>query len=316
MARLRARDTADAAAESRSRSRDLRHRGSGEAEARCRLKVQSVPRPGEKPQIFETVEPLAEARPAWNAMRPWQDEAHALGSAIARPGSTASHAISKPAMRWCSSARNSSPTEHQDNWDFRVLTAVDRINDNNLTRVTWKRGLGSSRRSPIRRKIRRCMRCANGRRRSGTTRRSGAPCRLRSDPVSSDSEATRPRANGRLMLSPSSAAGRPAAISISKVRSIGPMCKRRRRGVAGSTRQGRVQLRQRTGSREGPTSICIGSKTLTEVSRAEFALSGKVTRLTLPGELRRPRSSSHVRETAVYAQSEPLPWLSGRYAHR
>src|SRR5207253_10599578 len=35
------------------------------------LKVQSVPGPGETPQTFETVEPLADARPAWNAMRPW-----------------------------------------------------------------------------------------------------------------------------------------------------------------------------------------------------------------------------------------------------
>lgn len=38
------------------------------------LKVQSVPGPGEKPQIFEIVEPLPEARPAWNVMRPWMWE--------------------------------------------------------------------------------------------------------------------------------------------------------------------------------------------------------------------------------------------------
>ena len=35
------------------------------------LKVQSVPGPGEKPQTFETVEAVAEARSAWNAVRPW-----------------------------------------------------------------------------------------------------------------------------------------------------------------------------------------------------------------------------------------------------
>ena len=34
------------------------------------LKVQSVPGPDEKPQVFETVEPI-DARPEWNAMRPW-----------------------------------------------------------------------------------------------------------------------------------------------------------------------------------------------------------------------------------------------------
>jgi hypothetical protein len=35
------------------------------------LRVDSVPGPDEKPQTFETVEPLADARPGWNAMRPW-----------------------------------------------------------------------------------------------------------------------------------------------------------------------------------------------------------------------------------------------------
>jgi hypothetical protein len=38
------------------------------------IKVQSVPGPDEQPQIFETVEPLAEARPSWNALRPWFSE--------------------------------------------------------------------------------------------------------------------------------------------------------------------------------------------------------------------------------------------------
>src|SRR5207245_2838764 len=33
------------------------------------LKVQSVPGPGQKPQVFETSEEI-EARPAWNALRP------------------------------------------------------------------------------------------------------------------------------------------------------------------------------------------------------------------------------------------------------
>src|SRR5262249_12794233 len=43
------------------------------------LKVQSVPGPGEKPQTFETVERLAEARPVWNAMQPWMSETRKPG---------------------------------------------------------------------------------------------------------------------------------------------------------------------------------------------------------------------------------------------
>jgi hypothetical protein len=39
------------------------------------LRVDSLPGPGETPQTFETVEELADARPLWNAMRPWLLEA-------------------------------------------------------------------------------------------------------------------------------------------------------------------------------------------------------------------------------------------------
>ena len=37
------------------------------------LAVRSVPAPGEVPQVFETVEPVA-ARPEWNAIQPWMSE--------------------------------------------------------------------------------------------------------------------------------------------------------------------------------------------------------------------------------------------------
>ena len=74
-------------------------------------KVQSVPGPGEKPQTFETVEPLAEARAAWNAMRPWLERSCAIPSvATRRSGSTALRSISRPATRCCSSEPSSSRT--------------------------------------------------------------------------------------------------------------------------------------------------------------------------------------------------------------
>ena len=39
-----------------------------------------MPGPDEKPQTFELVETLADARAAWNAMPPWLSEAHLPGA--------------------------------------------------------------------------------------------------------------------------------------------------------------------------------------------------------------------------------------------
>ncbi len=44
-----------------------------------RLKVQSLPGPGEQPQVFETVEEI-EARPEWNAMRPLRTQAQVISA--------------------------------------------------------------------------------------------------------------------------------------------------------------------------------------------------------------------------------------------
>ncbi|HEY4266369.1 MAG TPA: baseplate J/gp47 family protein [Micropepsaceae bacterium] len=107
------------------------------------FKVQSVPGPGEKPQTFETVEALAEARPAWNAMRSWMSE-------IRRPGRD-------DTVTYFDSVRNNLKSgdalvflgdeflnnQNTNNWDFRVIDTVELQPDNNRTKVTWKRGLGS-----------------------------------------------------------------------------------------------------------------------------------------------------------------------------
>ena len=47
-----------------------------------RLKVQSVPGPGEQPQVFETVEEI-EARPDWNAMRPLKTQPQPISAVMA-----------------------------------------------------------------------------------------------------------------------------------------------------------------------------------------------------------------------------------------
>lgn len=106
------------------------------------LKVQSVPGPDEKPQVFETAEAV-EARPQWNAMRPW------LAAAV-KPGRNATEA-------YLAGVRNSlRPGDalvflgaeyladaNSNNWDFRILDSVELQPEFDRTRVAWARGLGS-----------------------------------------------------------------------------------------------------------------------------------------------------------------------------
>ncbi|HEY4304645.1 MAG TPA: putative baseplate assembly protein [Gemmatimonadaceae bacterium] len=107
------------------------------------LKVQSIPGPNGKPQIFETLEALGEARPEWNAMLPWLSEIRAP--------------VLKDTHIYLTGIRNSLKSgdalvivggeflanNNNDNWDFRVVDSVTLDPDNDRTLVTWKRGLGS-----------------------------------------------------------------------------------------------------------------------------------------------------------------------------
>jgi hypothetical protein len=107
------------------------------------LKVQSVPGPDEKPQTFETVEEIV-ARPEWNAVRPWLTEVRA-------PGRDAKETFLEgvglnlkagDAIVFVGQEFRNSPTTN-NNWDFRLIDSVDPDPDRNRTRITWKRGLGS-----------------------------------------------------------------------------------------------------------------------------------------------------------------------------
>lgn len=107
------------------------------------LKVQSVPGPGEKPQTFETVEALAEARPAWNAMRPWLADSVKPGRnatftylAGVRNGLKAGDALLILGDEYLADTSS-------NNWDFRVIDSVELQPGEDRTLVRWKRGLGS-----------------------------------------------------------------------------------------------------------------------------------------------------------------------------
>ncbi|MDO9354078.1 MAG: hypothetical protein Q7T55_10305, partial [Solirubrobacteraceae bacterium] len=107
------------------------------------LKVQSVPGPGERPQTFETVEALQAARPAWNGMRPWMSDTvrpqrgdtHTWLQGV-RTGLKAGDALLILGQEYIADANS-------NHWDFRVLDSVTLEPDDDRTRVSWKRGLGS-----------------------------------------------------------------------------------------------------------------------------------------------------------------------------
>jgi len=106
-------------------------------------KVQSVPGPDEKPQTFETVEAI-DARPEWNAMRPWLSEVRYPGFGATEAYLQGADKNLKPgdALVLVDNAFLDHPTTN-NNWDFRLVDSASPDNDNNRTRVTWTRGLGS-----------------------------------------------------------------------------------------------------------------------------------------------------------------------------
>jgi hypothetical protein len=106
------------------------------------LKVQSVPGPDEKPQVFETAEAI-DARPQWNAMRPWLSEATRPGrhDTVAylsgvRDNLKPGDAVVFLGDEYIGNADN-------NNWDFRILDSVELQPQFDRTRIGWRRGLGS-----------------------------------------------------------------------------------------------------------------------------------------------------------------------------
>ena len=106
------------------------------------LKVQSVPGPGEKPQTFETMETIA-ARPQWNAIRPWlalprwpvKGDFHTWLQGV--------KTNLKPGDALLISGAEFEADTGSNRWDFRILSEVIPDNANDRTYVAWRRGLGS-----------------------------------------------------------------------------------------------------------------------------------------------------------------------------
>ena len=104
-------------------------------------KVQSIPGPDEKPQIFETVERLDAARPAWNAIRPWLAETRRPGKGDTVMYLAGQRSNLKPGDALLIVGDAFDPGTNDTNWDFRFIDSVELQSDFDRTKVTWRVGL-------------------------------------------------------------------------------------------------------------------------------------------------------------------------------
>ncbi len=107
------------------------------------IKVQSVPGSDEKPQIFETTEPI-EARPDWNVFKARTREMiiPTFGTQVIYLKGTANQLKVGDALLFVGSER--ALDSSSERWDFRRIQKVELDEMANHTIVTLERGLGST----------------------------------------------------------------------------------------------------------------------------------------------------------------------------
>lgn len=106
------------------------------------VKVQSIPGPGEKPQSFETVEPV-DARGEWNQMKPRLTE-------LLLPKFDSTHIYLegvttnlKPGDMLLFVGQEREEDVDSERWDIRRVSAIETDADNKRTFVRWAEPLGS-----------------------------------------------------------------------------------------------------------------------------------------------------------------------------
>jgi len=118
-------------------------------------KVQSVPGPGEQTQVFETVEKI-EARPEWNAMRPLLVEAANIFPRHVYLRGISTQLQPGDAVLIVGDEREQHPKDDSDKerWDFRILKTITPDPGKNWTRITWEDDLGKSSIKPAEKNVR------------------------------------------------------------------------------------------------------------------------------------------------------------------
>ena len=271
------------------------------------LAVRSVPAPDELPQVFETVEPLT-ARPQWNAMLPWLSEPdfpkRGHTHAWLRGVNTRLRAGDGLVFAGAEYLAN----RNSNRWDFRILDSVVADNANDRTYVSWRRPLGSivPPQNPAS-----LPRVFALRQRASVYGHNAPAFGVMPEVFRGDYSKTFPRRRAtdfavlfaaniplvpewpEFVISPS-----PSSIDLDTTYpeiTLGSFVVLAKGDfnspVEGSSTSTYVELYVVAG--------------VSEVSREEFALAGKVTRLDLSGDNYAVFSEA-VRETSVFAQSEEL----------
>jgi hypothetical protein len=270
-------------------------------------KVMSVPGPDEKPQTFELVETLADARPAWNAMLPWQDEAYVLGFGDREAWLDGIATNLKPGDALLFVGEEFFADDTSDNWDFRLLTAVEPDNDNKRTRVAWARGLGASQPQGAPAKH---VSIFALRKRCGVFGNNAPLWRSMDTTFKTLYRGSEPDTGQwpGFVISESAAGPSGGFVDLDQVQSDVAA------DVATDVTRRSFAVLAKGGFNRPDENFTSGTfvelyrvTATTEVSRAAFALSGKVSRLALSGENLDTAFFKYVRETSVYAKSELMP---------
>jgi hypothetical protein len=271
------------------------------------LGVRSVPGPGELPQVFETVEAVV-ARPEWNAMQPWMSEAArpAAGAVSTFLAGVNTNLRPGDALLFVGDEFDADTTSNR--WDFRIVDRVIADAAQNRTFVSWRRPLGSITppQDPPAQPVAYALRL-----RAPVYGHNAPAWGSMPEDFRNDYEATFPREDTgpvivfaiivqredwpRFVISP--VAG---AVDLDSVHS---------ELVPGSF----LVLAKGTfnyASEPAPAGTAVELykvTNVTEASREEFALTGKVTRASLEGA-NYATFAHDVRGTSVFAQSEALPF--------
>jgi hypothetical protein len=264
------------------------------------LQVQSVPGPGETPQTFETVEGL-HARPEWNAIRASRDELHtpARGDTVTWLKGVTLNLKPGDALVFAGPDFLQAPADN-NRWDLRLIDRVTLDAAANRTGVAWKRGLGSivPRSDPAA-----APQVYVLRRRAALFGHNAPMFLSLNDEFRRDYPGTNENSTEwpAFTPSPAGATDRAGHVDLDAV-------------AAEVTSGSLVALAKGEFNRPDeafPTGTYVELYKVTgstEVSRAEFALSAKVTRLALAGQnlLSQFFGTGVLRQTSVYVQSEAL----------
>ncbi len=275
------------------------------------LKVQSVPGPDDKPQIFETVEAI-DARPQWNAMRPWLSAPRTPGSGAKETWVKGVATNLKPgdALVFVHADFHANPTT-STNWDFRLVHTVEPEPEADRTRLTWQDGLENVSSAEVH-----ALRKRTGVFGHNAPRWKSMNASFREDYAGADQKDDPDWPEFTISTLPASATDGHVDLDAvyGDIKSAGLAVLTRKDIVFGGVNIGGVGGREvsvrasvrRTPSITTLTRLYLVSGT-SEVSRAAFALSGKVTRIAVRGQALDKDFFEFVRDTSAYAQSEALP---------